>query len=664
MTSIREKLTYNKSAKIVLWVILFSMAGGSLLFTPNLFKNLTRSGSDILIIDGHSITKKDLSLKTNLELERLARLRQQLGKYADSYLQSIKSPEVIALQSLMVESLLNSVADKISVKIAPEFVLQKLQDPEFVVRNFRDIIPLQSITQQGGINMPFLRSYLQRQGLSLGDFEASIERSLRRKLVGDLIKSSVYISEQEIKNFIIQRYGERSYYVVKLSLDDAINDLKKGVLDRQGLEAFFKERNKIEKKYWIPERRNGTLWKFLPQDYGVVVDMDEAKRFYDKNKRQFIDSPLMLQVRRILFKVDQNNTVNEVYKKAQKILSELKENPTSFAQKAEEFSDDSTTAKNGGLLDYFKRGDLDGNFEKAAFRLQADGDISDIISTSRGLEIIQRVARKSPTYKPFDSVKNEIVEQIKKSKFLDQFPKDAQKVVRERQNADQSLKKFLSKKKHLMTSIENIEKTDSIDSQALFKAKIDDYGYFIGEDGSGNIFMISEIKKSHEPSLEEVIGPVTDDFYTEKATKSLKDDIALLKKDAQKKGLGALSGSTKYPIQEINFIKKNDVDRLEELSRKGIPVESLLSMTQEGDIADFVADGSGYLMQLKELNPIDNGVFVDKRQEALAAIVEDKKELVYRGYIASLLRNATIKPVDEKEVNQETLPLEEVPYDE
>ncbi|CEM25089.1 unnamed protein product [Vitrella brassicaformis CCMP3155] len=73
-------------------------------------------------------------------------------------------------------------------------------------------------------------------------------------------------------------------------------------------------------------------------------------------------------------------------------LKKIKETLTAanFAEVAEQRSDCSSFAK-GGDLGFFGRGEMDGNFEAAAFKLNV-GEISDVVLSSSGAHLILRIA--------------------------------------------------------------------------------------------------------------------------------------------------------------------------------------------------------------------------------------------------------------------------------
>jgi peptidyl-prolyl cis-trans isomerase SurA len=65
-----------------------------------------------------------------------------------------------------------------------------------------------------------------------------------------------------------------------------------------------------------------------------------------------------------------------------------------FATLAVLYSEDPGSAKQGGELGMFKRGDMRPEFEAASFKLKQPGDISDIVETEDGFHLIQLIQRR------------------------------------------------------------------------------------------------------------------------------------------------------------------------------------------------------------------------------------------------------------------------------
>ena len=95
--------------------------------------------------------------------------------------------------------------------------------------------------------------------------------------------------------------------------------------------------------------------------------------------------------------------------KAQEIY-ELIQGGADFAEMAMKFSEDASTARNGGELPWFGTGKMVEEFENAAFALENDGDISEPIQSSYGWHIIKRLE-----YKPvatFDALESELRKKV------------------------------------------------------------------------------------------------------------------------------------------------------------------------------------------------------------------------------------------------------------
>ena len=94
-------------------------------------------------------------------------------------------------------------------------------------------------------------------------------------------------------------------------------------------------------------------------------------------------------------------------------IAELIETGTEFADLARKFSDDKTSAHNGGEMAWFSYSDMLEEFAKPAFALENNGDISNVIKTPYGWHIIKRIDYKPIT--PLSEMRESLIEKIKRS---------------------------------------------------------------------------------------------------------------------------------------------------------------------------------------------------------------------------------------------------------
>lgn len=102
---------------------------------------------------------------------------------------------------------------------------------------------------------------------------------------------------------------------------------------------------------------------------------------------------------------------------AEEILAKLKKR-ASFAALAKEYSTDSETAENQGYLGSFRRGELAAYplFEAAVFQLKKPGEISDVVETEFGFDIIKLHSRKKSPVN-YEDVYKSIIMKLRTERF-------------------------------------------------------------------------------------------------------------------------------------------------------------------------------------------------------------------------------------------------------
>jgi len=133
-----------------------------------------------------------------------------------------------------------------------------------------------------------------------------------------------------------------------------------------------------------------------------VTDAD-MQTYYDAHIDYFT-TPLSIQASHILIS-DPNHTF-EKRTEAQSLLDQLNSG-ADFAEMAKEHSDDSATASNGGDLGTFHQGDKEKAFEDACLALQP-GDISGVVETTEGYEIIKLTSKTDAAVSPLSDVKDTV----------------------------------------------------------------------------------------------------------------------------------------------------------------------------------------------------------------------------------------------------------------
>ncbi|WP_248929797.1 peptidylprolyl isomerase [Paenibacillus hamazuiensis] len=132
----------------------------------------------------------------------------------------------------------------------------------------------------------------------------------------------------------------------------------------------------------------------------VTITDDDIKKYYNDN----------LESLKTPEQVKASHIVVATKEEAQTILADLKKG-ADFAAAAKEKSTDAATKDKGGDMGYVSKGAGDQAFEKAAFALKA-GDLSDIVQTEGGFEIIKVTDHKDAATPTLEEKKQEIHDKL------------------------------------------------------------------------------------------------------------------------------------------------------------------------------------------------------------------------------------------------------------
>jgi parvulin-like peptidyl-prolyl isomerase len=161
-------------------------------------------------------------------------------------------------------------------------------------------------------------------------------------------------------------------------------------------------RRDTQKTMAVNRLLEGSVWK------DVRITPEQIKDFYDHNREEF-KHPAQIRASHILISVPEKAAAAEraaAKQRATEVLEALKRG-ADFAQLARENSHDPGSAARGGDLGYIAKGDMVDAFETAAFAL-APGQLSGVVTTPYGFDIIKVTDRRSAGYESVDDVRDQI----------------------------------------------------------------------------------------------------------------------------------------------------------------------------------------------------------------------------------------------------------------
>ena len=265
---------------------------------------------------------------------------------------------------------------------------------------------------------------MQRPPITPEQFEEQVRKSLVIEKLRGAITGWVTVADGDVTAEYNRRNEKVKLEVVPILADKFRSQVQ--VSDAEVASYFDAHTN----DYKLGEKRRVRY---------VLADMDslrsrvpvtarEVERSYNDNIEMY-STPEQVRASHILLKTEGKDDA-AVKAKAEEILKEAKAPGADFAALAKKYSEDETTAKNGGDLDYFSRGKMVPEFDQVAFTLEP-GQMSDVVKTQFGYHIIKVTDKKAATTRTLDEVKPQITEQLKWEKAQAQAAQLAGKLEKE-----------------------------------------------------------------------------------------------------------------------------------------------------------------------------------------------------------------------------------------
>lgn len=182
-------------------------------------------------------------------------------------------------------------------------------------------------------------------------------------------------------------------------------------LEREGLAAVILKQKLLDPMRIETEvnefRKQMLISRYFEQFLREKVDETAARNFYAANAERFQSKKA--HVAHVLIRTNPKMSQQEreaLLTKAQEVYSKAMSNED-FAVLAQQYSEDTLSAKKAGDLGWITEGSIDPAFTKAAFELKK-GEISQPITTPFGFHVIKVLEEAQIVKKPYESVKGDI----------------------------------------------------------------------------------------------------------------------------------------------------------------------------------------------------------------------------------------------------------------
>jgi peptidyl-prolyl cis-trans isomerase SurA len=215
------------------------------------------------------------------------------------------------------------------------------------------------------------------------------------RILESLVVNKMMVAKAEIDSVIIEESEVLS------NLDRRMDIILQNIGSREEVEnAYGKTLEEIREELFDPVREQLIIQRMqreLTSD--IEVSPAEVKAFFARIPRDSLPYfSTEVQVAQIVKEPEPNEGQEFRVRQQLKDLRDLIKSGSSFASFARRYSEDRSSATQGGMLPYYSRGDLAPEFEAAAMTLE-EGEISEPVKTDFGYHLIELIDRRGNTFK-------------------------------------------------------------------------------------------------------------------------------------------------------------------------------------------------------------------------------------------------------------------------
>ena len=605
----------QKRLKAILWVVIFSLALGMLLFfIPGINVGGVSTETSAATVDGQSIPMKDFETAYRRAVDNYTEKGRR--KIDPETLKALRVPNQV-LDNLITTKVVEVIAKRFGVDVTPDEVRQAVETHPY-------------LQDQGKfIGIDRYKAVLAANNIEVSDFEEDIRLTQLAKKVREIITDSMAVSDRELRDEFSKNNQETQVDFALLKKEEYRKKVKP---TEPELRAYF---DAHKDAYRIKEKRRVQYLLVPVAQIIPTIKVTEEDLLREWDQRPHDET---VEAAHILFKVPDPSKEAEVKAKAEAILKRAQAGED-FAELAKKYSEDESTAKQGGILGPFQRNQMVKEFEDAAFSLKP-GEVSGLVRSEYGFHIIKVLRHETPT---LESSRNILTAAVQTKK--------AQEIAR--QKAEQAFG-LIDKQKDLGAAAKSLGVATEIRETPLFTKDVNPFEVGISQPLRDEAFDLKEINAIGKPvehplgyavpKLLEVQMPrpgefseskqlVEKDYIESKAKELLQADSKKLADEAAKQGsLEKAAKAMGLSVKTSQSFKMNGTPAPEIGSNPSFNTAAF-ALAPGGVSAPITLLDNSAVLQVKSRSPFDEAAFAKAKPGLRDQILQSNQTAYFQDYL-------------------------------
>jgi peptidyl-prolyl cis-trans isomerase D len=321
-----------------------------------------------------------------------AELRQRMGDDYDDIATNQPTYRREFLESMIDELLLRQHTEKLGLVVSDRAIADILRDvPQFQV--------------DGRFSPEAYRMALSAAGQTPSSFERDLREDMLSRMVPGALADSVVVTQSEIDRHISLQNQTRRVALVEVPASRFHEEIE---ITDADIEAYYQDN--IE-AFTTEEQLSLAYVELRAEDLltDATLEEDELRRRYEAARQRYL-TPEARRASHILLETGAERDVMDARQLAEELIERISEGE-SFAELAEEYSDDIASSGMGGDLGWIEPDDMVSAFEDALYELEAPGDLSGPVETRFGVHIIRLEEIRPPEGMSFEEAREEILDE-------------------------------------------------------------------------------------------------------------------------------------------------------------------------------------------------------------------------------------------------------------
>ncbi|RFF26288.1 MULTISPECIES: SurA N-terminal domain-containing protein [unclassified Wenzhouxiangella] len=318
-------------------------------------------------------------------------LREQLGDRYNDIETSQPSFRREHLEQMIDELLLRQYAEDLGLRVSDRAVAEIIQGiPAFQI--------------EGEFNPDVYQQALRGAGETPRSFEQSLREDIQTSLVPQAVSESAVVTETEVDRMISLQQQTRKLSLIQI---DAAQFEQQVEVTEADIETYYEENLD---SFTTEERVRLAYVELQPESLidEASLSEEELRQRYEAAEQRYL-TPEARRASHILITPEEAGDAESARALAEEIKQRIEEGE-SFEELAAEYSDDPTSAEQGGDLGWIEPEDMVEAFEDALYDLAEPGDVSEPVETQFGWHLIKLDEIRPPEGMSFEEARQEILD--------------------------------------------------------------------------------------------------------------------------------------------------------------------------------------------------------------------------------------------------------------